>query len=108
MSTNSLEITDSLYQKVTNGQNEYEVLEKELEDGLARHEIQNKSQLSEEIEDRKTQITALEKKGQTKKALERKNSLEDLEHLQSISKKIEMLKSPGSDTKDKEIEALDI
>ena len=63
---------------------EDDTLRVELNEGLRKHEIRDPAALLEEIEDKKEEISKLERKGKTESVLKRKESLKSLERLQGM------------------------
>ena len=85
---------------------EREALQKELQEGLSNHEIEDTTNLPQEIEDLTKTIEELDKKGKKKQAEEQRKVLEELKCLQAISEKINTLLSARPDPTRKEREAL--
>jgi hypothetical protein len=84
--------------------NDYEVLKKQLEDGLAEHDMSSKEELKQRIIEKKQEIQSLENERKHNLVRKRKDSLSQLEQLQLLVDKLEAIKPSQSSVENNQSE----
>ena len=82
----------NLHQRESPRVSEMEALEQQLDEGLKAKELETLEELAEELEKKRREHKELSDKGKQKRAAELEPAIQELEHLQELSAKIESLK----------------